>query len=688
MRAWTAQMRARCLEKAWVTCVAAEMSERLLPRHVRMASSSSSSKGPKKVISVVDQAASIPRERMRNFVIAAHVDHGKSSLADKLLEIAGNLELAEGGERQVLDDLKVERERGITVKARTASMVFDDHLLNLVDTPGHVDFDYEVKRSLQACQGALLLVDSTQGVQAQTLANYNLARDAGLQIIPVLTKLDLSHSDPATSLEQIEQVFGIPEDEVIWTSAKTGEGCDEILPAVIKRLPPPPDAQALPLQAITAEENAASPPVAKHTMSGLIFDSWYDRYMGVVCLVYVEKGTLQVGQEFFTDSQALGQKRSQGFQVQEVGMLVPQPMVCSALRQGQVGFMFGNIKDSSLARVGDAISDHLDGLTQDEETLEARKVRSTPKVYASIFPLDGGDFDELRKSLERLLLNDSSVAMRPETSGALGNGFLMGFLGKLHMEVFFQRLEDEFGTEIIATAPAVPYWADMRGTGERVRADIPAQLPPKEMVEQYLEPMAHTTVIAPIEYMGEIFRVFKERRGVQTGVDHMDETRVVIKHDVPWQEVIVDLHDVLKTVTSGFASLEYEEAPPRVADITKVDILVNGNAVDALAFVAHRSVAARRGRAVAQKLRSVIARQQFEIVIQAASGPKIIARERIPPFRKDVLTKSGKTVGGGDMSRKRKLLEKQKAGKKKMKSVGNVELPQSAFYAMNERDDK
>lgn len=628
------------------------------------------------VQTVVEMAAEIPRERMRNFVIAAHVDHGKSSLADKLLEIAGNLKLLEGGDRQVLDDLKVERERGITVKARTASMVYDGHLLNLVDTPGHVDFDYEVKRSLQACQGALLLVDSTQGVQAQTLANYNLARDAGLQIIPVLTKLDLSHSDPALALEQIESVFGIPEEEVIWTSAKTGEGCEDILPAVIKRLPPPPE---------TALEGGGDVAVSHHTFRGLIFDSWYDRYMGVVCLIYVEYGTLRPGQDFYTDSQVLGQKRPQPFQVNELGMLVPQAMTAPELRQGQVGFMFGNIKESGLARVGDLISDHHDGLTLNPEVIEARKVRSTPKVYASIFPMDGGDFEELRKSLERLLLNDSSVSMRPESSTALGNGFLMGFLGKLHMEVFFQRLEDEFETEIIATAPAVPYWADLR-TGERIRADLPSQLPPKEDVIQYLEPMAHTTVIAPAEYMGNIFRVFKDRRGIQTGVDHIDETRVVIKHDVPWQEVIVDLHDVVKTVSSGFASLEYEEAPPQVADIVKVDILVNSLPVDALSFVAHKSVAPQRGRAVAQRLKSVISRQQFEIVIQAANGSKILARERIAPFRKDVLTKSGKTVGGGDISRKRKLLEKQKAGKKKMKTVGNVELPQSAFYAMHERN--
>jgi len=612
------------------------------------------------------------RSKIRNFIVAAHVDHGKSSLSDRLLEIAGNIKLGDKKSRQVLDDLKVERERGITVKARTASMLYGGHLLNLIDTPGHVDFAFEVKRSLRSCQGALLLIDSTQGVQAQTLANYNLAKDAGLTIIPVITKLDLPHSDPARAIEQIESIFGLREEEVIWTSAKTGEGCEEVLPEIIRRLPPPPEP---PVEVKKAGKFRA-----------VVVDSWYDQFKGTVCLIFIQGGRIEPGDSFFSDSQASLPKESPiKFSVHEVGFLTPQLNPSATLETGQVGYLFGGIKENAHVRIGDFLSECFEGLTRDPVELQKRKINSTPKVYTSVYPLDNADFDELRKSIERLMLNDSSVIIKAENNGALGNGFRCGFLGKLHMEVFFQRLDDEFGTAVIATAPAVPYTVIFKD-GTKFVAETPSQLPDESKnIARILEPMASVTIVTPLEYMGHILKIMKERRGRQEVVENIDEARMVMKYTVPWQEVIVDLQDELKNATSGFCTFEYDEAHAEESKVKKVSILVNGNPVDALTFIAHESLAHKRGRAAILKLKSVIRRQQFEVVIQAAIGGKIIAKERIPPFRKDVLTKSGKTVGGGDMTRKRKLLEKQKSGKKRLKSVGNVELDQAAFFAVLER---
>lgn len=637
---------------------------------------------------VTSQLKGVRREDMRSFVVLAHVDHGKSSLSDRLLELAGNVKLEAGGERQVLDDLKVERERGITVKARTASMLWQHagraHLLNLVDTPGHVDFAYEILRSLRACQGALVLVDATQGLQAQTLANYGLAKEAGLQVLPVLTKMDLPHSDPAMALEQMERVLGIPEEDVIWTSAKTGEGCEEIMEAIVERLPAPPDAsQSLPAGA---------------AFRGVIVDSWHDTFRGVVCLVYVEAGELGVGTKFFSESALLQAKAAKPFEAKELGVLIPQPSPQETLRAGQVGYLIGGIKDLGLARNGDAISDSAEDVaaageraaaaeggtrgSAEEQAAERERIMA-PKVYASIYPVDSGDFEELRKSLDRLLLNDASVQVKAEASGALGSGFRCGFLGKLHMEVFFQRLEEEYDQEVIATAPATPYVAVMRD-GSRVVAETPAQLPDnqKKTVAYYLEPMADVVVMMPTHCMGEVTKALKERRAVQQSVEHIDDSRMLLRYRMPWQEVIVDLHDVLKSLSSGFASLEYAEAESERSDIVKVEMRINGKPLDALTFVAHRSVADRRGREVAKKLKKAIKRQQFEVIIQAAINSKVLAKERIPPYKKDVLMKSGKLVGGGDTTRKQKLLSRQKEGKKKMKTVGNIELPQSAFFAI------
>lgn len=585
-------------------------------------------------------------------------------MADKLLEFSGNIVL--GDQRQVLDDLAVERERGITVKARTASMMYKDHLINLIDTPGHVDFDYEVKRSLRSCQGALLLIDSTQGIQAQTLANFKSAKEVDLYIIPVLTKLDLPHSDPAKSLEQIKSAFGIDEDQVLWTSAKTGEGCDEILPAIIDRVPCPPP---------------QNPIFETAKYGALVIDSWYDKYKGTIALISILHGKCSIGDPITSESM-LRNRITTKFEVQELGVLTPGPVRQDHLRVGQVGYMICGVKETSDIHVGDMISN--DSAAIKNVLTESALVLSQPKLFASIYPVDTGDFDELRKNLERLLLNDSAVSVMPESSGALGFGFRCGFLGKLHMEVFFQRLEDEFETEVMATAPAVPYTAVLK-TGEVIIAETPALLPDPIRVEYYLEPMAQVTFVSPHQYMGEVLKICQERRGVQVHTEQLDENMLIMKFNLPWQEVIIDLHDTIKSSTAGYVSFDYTEIPHQKSHICKVDMMLNGKAVDALSFICHRSVAEHRGRQVALKLRKVIKRQQYEVIIQAAIGAKVLAKERIAPFRKDVLTKSGKTVGGGDQTRKMKLLNKQKEGKNRLKTVGNVQLDQKAFMSVLER---
>jgi len=570
----------------------------------------------------VEELQQLPREKIRNFCIIAHVDHGKSTLADRLLEIAGNVQLESGGQRQLLDDLKVERERGITVKARTASMIYDDHLINLVDTPGHVDFETEVKRTLVSCQGALLLVDSTQGVQAQTMANYHSALAVGLKVIPVLTKLDLQHSDPARALEQIESALGIPEDDVIWTSAKTGEGCDLLLPAVIERLEPP--------------KLATAPYVKEGKFRARVADSWYDRYKGTICLISVDHGSISPGDKLFTET--WGNKKS--FDVIDVGQLLPEAVSRPSLEVGMVGYLVGGFKDRGMVNVGDYISDKLSVLDGRKTSGESQEfeVSTVPKVYASLYSVDSANYEDLRTSMDRLTLNDASVLVKAEMSSALGAGFRCGFLGKLHMEVFLQRLEDEFDTDIISTAPTVPYWVVLKD-GTSVVAESPAQLPEPgdPTVDHFLEPMANVTLVTPAEYLGQMMELFNERRAEQLDMLHLDENRVILKYSMPWQEVIIDLHDEVKSKSSGFANFDYEEAPPIRSNVCKVAILLNGKPVDALTFACHTSASQKRGRVVVEKLRKAIKRQQYEVIVQAAVGTKVVARERIAPVRKDVL---------------------------------------------------
>jgi elongation factor 4 len=602
---------------------------------------------------------SIPQDRVRNFSIVAHVDHGKSTLADRLMELTGAIK-TDGGNKQVLDSLKVEQERGITVKSQTASLVFVDpvsdapYLLNLIDTPGHVDFAYEVSRSLAACQGALLLVDSTQGVQAQTLANYRIAQEANLTVIPVLTKLDLPHSDPAKALDQIERAFGFSEDQVIWTSAKSGEGVDEILPELIKRVPAPKGSIEEPLR-------------------GLIVDSWHNSYRGVTCLVSVVDGSICKGARI---SMASTKKK---FDVQEVGILTPHAMPTTHLRSGQVGYVIAGVKDTADARVGDTMV-MTDCVNESEALPGFQPVK--PMLFSSVYPVEASHFDNLRQALDRLMLNDSSVKVVPESSTALGQGFRVGFLGKLHMEVFHQRLKDEHGMNIIATAPMVPFEAKLKD-GSTVPVEKPSEMNPLlPVVETFYESIASVEIVTPPEYIGSLMQVLQDRRATQEDIVHLDADQVVLKYTIPWQEVVTDLYDEIKSVSSGFASFDYNEAGTAPANIVCVDMLLNGEAVDALSFVCHRKDADVKGRAVAKRLKTVIARQQYEINIQAAIGAKILAKQRIPPYRKDVLMKSGKAVGGGDSSRKKKLLEKQKKGKKRMKMVGSVELNQKAFMAV------
>ena len=602
----------------------------------------------------------IPAERVRNFSIIAHVDHGKSTLADRLLEVTGAIKTVKSN-KQVLDSLKVEQERGITVKSQTATLIYHDptsklpYLLNLIDTPGHVDFSYEVARSLSACQGALLLVDSTQGVQAQTLANYRTAQEANLTIIPCLTKLDLPHSDPAKAIEQIEQAFGFHEEEIIWTSAKSGEGVDEIPAALIERIPPPTSQRELPFR-------------------GLIVDSWHNSFRGVTCLLSTVDGSVSKGDEIAMAS--TGKK----FEVQEVGLLTPGAVPVDTLYSGHVGYLVCGMKDTADARVGDTL---IDPTHADLMPLPGfRPVKAM--LFSSVYPIDPAEYEDLRLALDRLVLNDSSVSVLVESSSALGQGFRCGFLGKLHMEVFHQRLNDEHGQQVIATAPMVPFEAHMVD-GSIIMVEKPSEMTPLlgHKLQSFYETIAMVEVVTPPEYMGSLMEVLQKRRGRQQDIVHLDADQVVLKYLVPWQEVVADMYDEVKSVSSGYASFDYDEAGSEKADVVCVDMLINGEAIDALSFVCSRDVAEKKGREVALRLKKVVTRQQFDITIQASIGARIVAKERIPPFKKDVLTKGGKSVTGSD--RKKKLLEKQKKGKKLMKRVGNVELSQKAFMSVLHR---
>jgi GTP-binding protein LepA len=589
---------------------------------------------------------------IRNFSVIAHIDHGKSTLADRFLEITGALQPREM-EAQVLDSMDLERERGITIKAHAVRLNYkaddgQEYVLNLVDTPGHVDFSYEVTRSLSASEGALLLVDASQGVEAQTLANAYLAVENNLEIIPVINKIDLPGAQPEEAKRQIEEIIGLDASHAILASAKEGTGVKEILEAIVARLPPPTGDREAPLKA-------------------LIFDSWYDAYRGVIILTRVIDGVLQPGMKIRL--MAKGQEH----EVEQVGVFSPKPTVVSDLGAGEVGFVFAAIKNVADAQIGDTLTD---AARPTAEPFPGFK-ESKPMVFAGLYPVEGSEYAELRDALEKLRLNDASFFFEPETSAALGFGFRCGFLGLLHMEIVQERLEREFDMDLVTTAPGVLY--RVRTTdGELHEIDSPAKLPDPGRIEKFEEPVITAMVLTPSEHVGAILQLCQEKRGVQKGLEYLASDRVLITYELPFNEVVLDFYDRLKTLSRGYASLDYHVTGYWESPLVKLDILVNGEPVDALSIIVHRDMAYQRGRALASKMRELIPRQMFEVAIQAAIGSRIVARESVKALRKNVLAK----CYGGDISRKRKLLEKQKEGKKRMKRVGRVEIPQEAFLAV------
>ena len=597
------------------------------------------------------------QKHIRNFSIIAHIDHGKSTIADRLIEYTGTLSEREM-EAQVLDSMDLERERGITIKAQTVRLDYrgeDGELyeLNLIDTPGHVDFNYEVSRSLAACEGALLVVDAAQGVEAQTLANVYLALEHDLEIVPVINKIDLPSAEPDRVKAEIEDTIGLDTSAAVLTSAKTGLGIKEVLDAVVAYIPPPEGDSDAPLRA-------------------LIFDSYFDPYKGVIANVRVKEGTIKKGMKL--KLMATGKT----FDVTDVGCFRPQPVDTGALGTGEVGFIAGALKDVRDVRVGDTVT------TAENPAKEAlpgyRGV--TPMVFCGLYPEDSKDYDNLREALEKLQLNDAALVFEPETSIALGFGFRCGFLGLLHMDVIQERLEREYNLGLIMTAPSVVYHV-CRTDGTMVEVSNPADLPPQTEIDHIEEPCVKATVIVPKDYVGAVMEISQEKRGVFQTMDYLDATRVTVIYHIPLNEILYDYFDRLKSATRGYASLDYELIDYQTSSLVKLDILLNGDAVDALSTIVHRDRAAQRGRQLATKLKEIIPQQMFEIPIQAAIGSKIIARENVRARRKDVLAK----CYGGDITRKRKLLEKQKEGKKRMKAVGSVELPQEAFMAVLKIDE-
>lgn len=596
--------------------------------------------------------------RIRNFSIIAHIDHGKSTLADRLIEKTGTLSKREM-EDQILDNMSLERERGITIKDQAVQLDYhakdgNDYILNLIDTPGHVDFNYEVSRALAACEGALLVIDATQGIEAQTLANVYLAMEHDLEIIPVINKVDLPSADPCRVIKEVEDVLGIDGAESILCSAKTGLGIDEVLEAVVNRIPAPQGDDAAPLQA-------------------LIFDSKFDSYKGVMLYLRVVNGCLKKGMTIRL--MATGKV----YEVTEVGVFKPALVNVEELGEGMVGFLAASIKNVRDARVGDTITDENHPAAQ---ALPGYR-KATPMVYCGLYPVENSDYDNLRDALEKLQLNDASLMFEPETSSTLGFGFRCGFLGLLHMDVIKERLEREYNLALITTAPNVIYEV-VRTNGDVEMVDNPSLFPPQTVIDHVEEPFVNATIIVPKEYVGPVMELSQEKRGEYANMTYLDENRVMLHYSLPLSEIIFDYFDRLKSVSRGYASLDYELSGYRPSDMVKVDILLNGDPVDALSAIVHRDRAQVRGRALVEKLRKIIPRQLFEIPIQAAIGSKIIARENVSALRKDVLAK----CYGGDITRKRKLLEKQKAGKKRMKQVGSVELPQEAFMAILKMDEK
>ncbi len=592
------------------------------------------------------------QSQIRNFSIIAHIDHGKSTLADRLLEKTGALSDREKTD-QFLDKMDLERERGITIKAQAVRLNYtasdgQEYTLNLIDTPGHVDFTYEVSRSLSACEGALLVVDASQGVEAQTLANVYLAIDQNLEVFPVLNKIDLPSADAERVRSEIEEIIGLDASDAVVASAKAGIGIDEILEAIVKKIPPPHGDPEAPLKA-------------------LIFDSWYDPYQGVIVLVRVIDGSLKKG-----DKIRLMASRTD-HEILKVGVFAPHPLAVNELTTGEVGFITASIKVVQDAKVGDTIT-HVRRPT--EKALPGFKVVK-PMVFSGLYPIDSGDYEDLRDAMEKLRLNDSSFSFEPENSMALGFGFRCGFLGLLHMEIIQERLEREFGVDLITTAPTVVYRVTTV-KGEVINVDSANKLPEIQFIDHVEEPFILASVHVPNEFVGAVLALCEEKRGVQREIKYLTANRVMVIYELPLNEIVLDFFDRLKSLSRGYASLDYEHLDYRPSELVRLNILINGDLVDALSLIVHRDKAQYRGRDLVSKMKQFIPRQQFEVAIQAAIGNKVIARESVKALRKDVTAK----CYGGDITRKRKLLEKQKEGKKRMKQVGNVELPQEAFLAI------
>ena len=590
--------------------------------------------------------------RIRNFAIIAHIDHGKSTLADRLLELTGSLAMREM-QAQVLDSMDLERERGITIKAHAVRMLYPAqdgkiYQLNLIDTPGHVDFSYEVSRSLAACEGALLVVDASQGVEAQTLANSYLAINHGLEIIPVINKIDLQSADVARTKEMIESAVGLDASDALLISAKTGQGVPDVLEAIVKRVPPPKGAPERHLQA-------------------LLFDSWFDPYRGVVVLARVFEGRLRKGQKIRLWS------NGHVFQVETLGALTPKPVEVDELVAGEVGFIIANIKNVADTKIGDTITDDDRPAIQALPGFEEIK----PMVFAGLYTVDAHEHTQLREALEKLKLNDSSFFFEPESSVALGFGFRCGFLGLLHMEIIQERLEREYNLELITTAPGVRYQIT-KTDGEVIEVDNPSRWPDTSEIAKVEEPVILAVILTNEEYVGGILKLVEEKRGKQKSFEYVSSSRVMLQYELPLNEIVLDFYDRLKSVSRGYASLDYHLSGNWVSPMAKLDIMVAGEPVDALSTIIHRDFAYDRGRALAGQMKELIPRQMFEEAIQAAIGAKIIARETVPAIRKNVIAK----CYGGDISRKRKLLEKQKEGKKRMKRIGRVDIPQEAFLAV------
>lgn len=596
-------------------------------------------------------------QHIRNFSIIAHIDHGKSTLADRIIQYCGGLSEREM-EEQVLDSMELERERGITIKAQTVALKYQakngkTYLLNLIDTPGHVDFSYEVSRSLAACEGALLVVDASQGVEAQTVATCYTAIEQDVDVIPVLNKIDLPAAEPEKVIQNIEEVIGIDAQNALRISAKTGEGVPEVLEALVQHIPPPKGDTSAPLKA-------------------LVIDSWFDNYVGVVMLVRVMDGMLKP-----TDRLMLMTSKTVHL-CEQVGVFMPKPVSQGSLSAGEVGFVISGIKELKVAKVGDTLT--LANRPATEPLLGFKEIK--PQVFAGLYPVESNRYDALRTALEKLQLNDSSLQFETETSQALGFGFRCGFLGLLHMDIVQERLEREYDMDLITTAPTVIYQIVMRD-GEVIEIENPSKMPDPSNIEEIREPIITTTILVPETYVGAVITLCVNKRGMQKNMQYMGK-QVLLNYEMPLNEVVMDFFDRLKSTSRGYASLDYEFKEFRASDLVKLDILINGEKVDALSLIVHRGSSQSRGRELAKRMRELIPRQMFDIAVQAAVGAHIIARENVKALRKNVLAK----CYGGDISRKRKLLEKQKAGKKRMKRVGNVEIPQAAFLAILQVENK